>query len=227
MEKKEMQVIGKMDFYGIELDIYGDLVTPWFKALDVAKCIDYSKTSQGYYNVSKMVMGIKDSEKTTITIGNSGDNYTTQTVFITEFGLYCILFKSRLPKAEEFNEKVMQTLKTIRLTGGYIHNTQQFVSHYFPDVTDTQELIEKLEERIKFEDTINRLSIQRAEKYLQDRKDSWKVQNEYKDKIDFLEDLIEILTKTIKDSGYEYSREVKKQLARGEMLGYTKENTHE
>lgn len=51
-----MKVIGKMDFYGIELDIYGDLVTPWFKADDIAKCIEHS-------NTSKMMNMVKDEYK--------------------------------------------------------------------------------------------------------------------------------------------------------------------
>lgn len=60
---------------------------PLFLAKDVAELIDYSKTSQGYYNTSKMLMSIDGEEKITITNCNSGGSK----VFLTEDGLYEVL----------------------------------------------------------------------------------------------------------------------------------------
>lgn len=177
-DKNTMKVIGKMDFYGIELDIYGDIATPWFKATDIAKCIEYSKTSQGYYNVSKMMKGTKDSEKTTITIGNSADNSITQAVFVSEFGLYGILFKSRLPKAEEFNEKVMQTLRQIRLTGGYIpideQDTEETINQKAQEIAketvkQKDKLLKQLEEKHKKLEFLYEIEKYKKESYRKER----------------------------------------------------------
>lgn len=217
-EKEIVEVVGTLEIGGHEFNVYGDFIEPLFLASEVAKLLN----ERDGYTVARKV---HESEKVTQNVCTPGG--VQNSTFLTEFGLYEVFMKSTKVEGVKWKTEVKNQLKTIRLTGGYIHNTQQFVSHYFPDVTDTQELIEKLEERIKFEDTINRLSIQRAEKYYQDRKDSWKVQNEYKDKIKWLEELNEILTKNIRDCGYEFSREVKKQQARGEILGYVKEDTHE
>ena len=49
----------------------------------MAEWIDYSKTSQGYYNVSKMLMPIDEEEKVAITNSNSGG----KKVFLIEQGL--------------------------------------------------------------------------------------------------------------------------------------------
>lgn len=214
-EKEIVEVVGTLEIGGHEFNVYGDFLEPLFLASEVAKLLN----ERDGYTVARKV---HESEKATQNVCTPGG--VQSSTFLTEFGLYEVFMKSTKVEGVKWKTEVKQQLKTIRLTGGYIHNTQQFVSHYFPDATDTQELIEKLEERIKLEDTINRLSIQRANKYLQDRQDSWKVQNEYKAKIDFLEELNEILTRNIRNCGYEFSCEAKKQLAKGEMFGYVKEN---
>ena len=100
MEKETMQVIGKMDFYGIELDIYGSVEEPWFKADDISKCIEHS-------NTSKMMNMVNKKEQKIIVISTLTNGYSA--LMVSEFGLYGLLFKSRLPKAEEFNQKVMST----------------------------------------------------------------------------------------------------------------------
>lgn len=232
--------------FGFEVRVITTSIGEWLVAHDCVKMLGYDLS--GKHVASEYIKKFCDEEDYILVNKNSPlpqgavekthpqDDFDYKELgqrggyLINESGFYSLVFNSGLPQSKEFKRWVTKVvLPQIRLTGGYIHNTQQFVSHYFPDVTDTQELIEKLEERIKLEDTINRLSIQRANKYLQDRKDSWQVQNEYKAKIDFLEELNEILTRNIRDCGYEFSREVKKQLARGEMLGYIteEENTHE
>ena len=69
-----LPVIGDFEILNSKtLTIYGDKDNPLFLAKDVAEWIDYSKTSQGYYNTSKMLMTIDDDEKVTIT--NNGKNY--------------------------------------------------------------------------------------------------------------------------------------------------------
>ena len=101
MTKKNSQALEvvstiKMEVLNKEFTIYGSIDDPLFLAKDVAEWIDYSKTSQGYYNVSKMLMTVDDEEKLTITNGNSGGSKA----FLTEDGLYEVLMQSRKPVAK-------------------------------------------------------------------------------------------------------------------------------
>lgn len=107
---KEQEVLGK------QFIAYGTIEQPLFLAKDVAEWIDYSKTSEGYYNVSKMLKTVDEDEKITITNSNSGG----KKVYLTENGLYEVLMQSRKPIAKLFKKEVKQILKQIRQTGGYI-----------------------------------------------------------------------------------------------------------
>lgn len=77
--------------------------------------IDYSIS-----NVDKMLKSIDANEKTVRTISTSG-NYKTDAWFLTEYGLYEVLFQSRKPIAKQFKEQVKIILKEIRIKGGYIN----------------------------------------------------------------------------------------------------------
>ncbi|WP_131026561.1 phage antirepressor [Clostridioides difficile] len=114
-----LQTIKEQELLGKEFKVYGTLENPLFLARDVAEWIDYSKTSEGYYNTSKMLMSIDEDEKVTITNSNSGGNK----LFLTEDGLYEVLMQSRKQIAKQFKKEVKKILKEIRKTGGYIHTT--------------------------------------------------------------------------------------------------------
>jgi len=113
---KNLQVIKQQYILGKDFKIYGTAENPLFLAKDVAKWIDYSKTSEGYYNVSKMLMHIDEDEKVTITNSNSGGNK----LYLTEDGLYEVLMQSRKAIAKKFKKEVKAVLRQIRITGGYI-----------------------------------------------------------------------------------------------------------
>nr|WP_085051385.1 phage antirepressor KilAC domain-containing protein [Clostridioides difficile] len=115
-----LQTIKEQELLGKEFKVYGTLENPLFLARDVAEWIDYSKTSEGYYNTSKMLMSIDEDEKVTITNSNSGGNK----LFLTEDGLYEVLMQSRKQIAKQFKKEVKKILKEIRKTGGYIHTTE-------------------------------------------------------------------------------------------------------
>ncbi|KHO39961.1 hypothetical protein OR62_03205, partial [Clostridium tetani] len=104
-----LQIIDQRNLLGKDFKVYGDFQNPLFLAKDVAEWIDYSKTSQGYYNTSKMLMSIDDDEKVTITNCNSGGSK----LFLTEDGLYEVLMQSRKPIAKQFKKKVKEILKDI------------------------------------------------------------------------------------------------------------------
>ena len=60
---EHLQVISSTTFNGHPLNIYGDMQEPLFLARDVAEMIDYTKTSQGYYDVQAMLRKIDEDEK--------------------------------------------------------------------------------------------------------------------------------------------------------------------
>lgn len=105
-----LTVINEQEVLGKKFRVYGTFEEPLFLAKDVAEWIDYSKTSQGYYNVSKMLMTIDEDEKMTITNSNSGG----KKVYLTEDGLYEVLMQSRKPIAKQFKKEVKKILKALR-----------------------------------------------------------------------------------------------------------------
>lgn len=112
----EVVVVHEQKVLGKDFKVYGTKEEPLFLAKSVAEWIEYSKTSQGYYNVSKMLMTVDDDEKLTITNSNSGGSKA----FLTEDGLYEVLMQSRKPIAKAFKKQVKAILKEIRLTGAYV-----------------------------------------------------------------------------------------------------------
>lgn len=118
MLTNSIQVLSETELLGHKFTVYGTAENPLFLAKEVAECIDYAKTSQGYYDVSRMVGTVDEEEKHLRTIFVDGRNY--EMWFLTEDGLYEVLMQSRKPIAKEFKKGVKEILKTIRKTGGYI-----------------------------------------------------------------------------------------------------------
>ena len=131
-----LQVLDQRELLGKNFTVYGDFENPLFLAKDVAEWIDYSKSSEGYYNTTKMLATVEDDEKLTITNGNSGGRQT----FLTEDGLYEVLMQSRKPIAKTFKREVKIILKAIRQTGQY-HATTVEETNY----NSTQRLGEVVE----------------------------------------------------------------------------------
>ncbi|HEL9649472.1 TPA: BRO-like protein [Streptococcus suis] len=116
-----MQVVTTTTFHGQPLNIYGSEQEPYFMARDIAEMIDYQKTAQGKYNTAKMLTMVDEDEKikgipNSHTLINNG----TTVWFLTEQGLYEVLFQSRKPKAKEFKKVVKNILKEIRTQGYYM-----------------------------------------------------------------------------------------------------------
>lgn len=114
----EIQVLQKTTLLGKELTVYGNAENPLFLAKDVAEWIEYAKTSQDKYDVSRMVGTVDEDEKLVRTIFVSGQN--RQVWMLTENGLYEVLMQSRKPIAKQFKKGVKAILKEIRTKGGYI-----------------------------------------------------------------------------------------------------------
>lgn len=149
MRTEPIQVLSETELLGHKFTVYGTAENPLFLAKEVAECIDYAKTSQGYYDVSRMVGTVDEEEKDLRTIFVDGRNY--EMWFLTEDGLYEVLMQSRKPIAKEFKKGVKEILKSIRKTGGYIATKQDDTPEEIMAraLTIAQATLAKREERLK------------------------------------------------------------------------------
>ena len=106
----ELKIIEQREVLGQDFKIYGDFENPLFLAGEVASWIGHSQ-------VSKMVSTVDDEEKVRNTIPTLGGNQ--ECLFLTENGLYEVLFQSRKPIAKAFKTEVKKILKEIRTKGSY------------------------------------------------------------------------------------------------------------
>lgn len=106
VEKQEvMTPIRKETFFNKEFSIYGSPEKPLLLAKEVAAMIEHSDTSM-------MLKNIEQEEKLIQTILVSGQNRDMW--FVTEHGLYEILFQSRKPIARQFKKQVKVILEKMR-----------------------------------------------------------------------------------------------------------------
>lgn len=108
----EIKIINKSTFLDKEIDVWGSVECPLFRASDVAEWIQHS-------DVSTMVKIVDEDEKVFVTNPNNvcGGQGAW---FLTEDGLYEILMRSRKPIAKQFKKGVKKILHEIRTKGGYI-----------------------------------------------------------------------------------------------------------
>ena len=106
-----IQVLDSRDILGKTVTAYGTVENPLFLAIHVAEWI-------GHSNVAKMLSGIDDDEKIKVLIPHNhlleGLQPNTEYWFLTEAGLYEVLFLSRKPIAKEFKREVKKLLHDIR-----------------------------------------------------------------------------------------------------------------
>ena len=90
---------------------------PWFVGKDVAEVLGYSNTMKAIRDY------VKDNHKLAERIVLSGQN--REAILIDEAGVYSLVMRSKLPKAEQFQEWVTsEVLPAIRKTGGYINGSE-------------------------------------------------------------------------------------------------------
>lgn len=94
---------------------------PLFVAADVCRALEIGNPSQAITRL--------DSDETTL-ISNEGGREINA---VTESGLYALVLGSRKPEAKAFKRWITHdVLPTIRQTGGYVSDEQQFVNTYLP-----------------------------------------------------------------------------------------------
>ena len=93
-----------------EIVIKGTYEIPLFRASDIGQVLDISC-------IRSVIRGFNDTEKVVHTTHTPGGSQ--EVTFLTEKGLYKVLFKSRKPIAERFQDWVCEIIKDIRLKGTY------------------------------------------------------------------------------------------------------------
>lgn len=109
----EISIISKSSLLGKEIDVYGTIEEPLFKAQDVVKWLDLSNTRD-------VVKRIDADEVRKLNLRSRQG----ETWFLTEDGVYEVLMQSRKPIAKQFKKGVKKILKEIRMKGGYIATQQ-------------------------------------------------------------------------------------------------------
>jgi prophage antirepressor-like protein len=92
------------------ITIRGNIENPLFRTSDIADILEIN-------NIRSNIQNFNDSEKVIQNINTIGG--MQQVSFLTEKGLYKILFRSRKPIAEKFQNWVCEVIKEIRLNGIY------------------------------------------------------------------------------------------------------------
>lgn len=163
-QNNDIQIIKKTTLLGKEVDVYGTIENPLFKAKDVAEWIEYDTSS-----LNKFVSLVDDDEdkvrKNVPTLGGMQEVW-----MLTEDGLYEILMQSRKPIAKQFKKGVKRILHEIRTNGGYmtaiadetpeqtmaraILIAQATMKRQREQLEQQQKLIEEQKPKVKLADTI-------------------------------------------------------------------------
>ncbi len=161
---KALTVIDERKVLEKDFKVYGTVEEPLFLAKDVAEWIDYAykDKEKGTRNVNMMLECVDEDEKTIFLVESGTNNLATtsrarktqEMWFLTEEGLYEVLFQSRKPIAKDFKKEVKKILKELRTTGGYISNSDKFINTYFDDESEEvkafmKSALDKIEEKKK------------------------------------------------------------------------------
>ncbi|HFL2412627.1 TPA: Bro-N domain-containing protein [Clostridioides difficile] len=110
-----------MMFEGKEIEVFEFEGRILFNSKDVANCLDIKNVNENIRLMNeKQVVKLRNSDISNTDIrklNNAGEN------FLTESGVYKLIFKSRKEEAEKFQDWISdEVLPTIRQTGAYITN---------------------------------------------------------------------------------------------------------
>ena len=109
----EVKIINKSTFLDKEIDVWGSVERPLFRANDLMNWL-------GIKNVTTLIERVDKEEVLKLNLSSrSGETW-----FLTEDGLYEVLMSSRKPIAKQFKKGVKKILHEIRTKGGYIATTQ-------------------------------------------------------------------------------------------------------
>ena len=124
-----------------EIVIKGTLDDPLFRASDVGVVLDIS-------NIRTSIVDFDESEKRAVHT-TDGTGRLQDITFLTEKGLYKVLFRSRKPIAQKFQNWVCDVIKEIRVTG--IYNMQKEIDKKQEELEQTKSEMASLEDTKKKE----------------------------------------------------------------------------
>jgi len=99
-------------FNDLNINIYGTYEEPLFKAKDIGDLL-------GIKNIRDTLTSLDEQCKIKVNVGNTDVGNNSDTWFLTEDGLYELLFISRKPIAKQFKVWIRNIIKEIRLKGKY------------------------------------------------------------------------------------------------------------
>lgn len=136
---EEIKIISKSTFLDKEIDVWGSIENPLFRANDVQSWL-------GLKNVSRAVANVDEDERLNLKLSRGGSMW-----FLTEEGVYELLMQSRKPIAKQFKKGVKKILHEIRTKGGYIASTDADTPEDIMAraVLVAQQTLARREERIK------------------------------------------------------------------------------
>ena len=123
-----------------DIVIKGTVNDPLFRASDVGVVLDIA-------SIRSVLRDFDESEKVVHTMHTLGG--TQEVTFLTEKGLYKVLFRSRKPIAQKFQNWVCDVIKEIRVTG--IYNMQKEIDKKQEELEQTKDEMASLEDTKKKE----------------------------------------------------------------------------
>ena len=125
-----------------EIVIKGTLDEPLFRASDIGVVLDIT-------TIHSVIRDFDESEKVLHTMQTHGGNQDV--TFLTEKGLYKVLFRSRKPIAQKFQNWVCEVIKEIRLKGIYKMQTEinKAIEEKNEAIEEKNEAIEEKNEAIE------------------------------------------------------------------------------
>lgn len=119
----DLQIFNNAQFGEIRTTIKDG--APLFVAADVCRALEIQ-------NHKDAIKRLDDDEKSGVVLTDPHGR-PQETNCVTESGLYSLVLGSRKPEAKAFKRWIThEVLPTIRQTGGYVSNEQQFVDTYLP-----------------------------------------------------------------------------------------------
>lgn len=116
-----------------EIVIKGTFEEPLFRANDIGEILEMG-------NIRTSISTFDNTEKVVHSMDTLGGSQ--QVTFLTEKGLYKILFKSRKPIAEKFQNWICEVVKEIRLNGKY--ELEKEITKKNLEITEKNKLNDKL-----------------------------------------------------------------------------------
>lgn len=136
----------------VNILIKGTHDEPLFRASDIAEIL-------GISSIRSSIIDFNDEEKKTLFMQTLGGGQNVN--FLTEIGLYRLLFKSKKPIAEKFQNWAYSVIKEIRLTGEY--KKEQLLKEKEEKLLETEQKLQKVEENVKeAEETIKKLEMENS-----------------------------------------------------------------